>query len=172
MPGEKAGKTAAKPGVVERGRTALEDLLGKTKEQLAKTKEATSGGLEKAKQKGAQIGKKIENKVDKKAEELKEILARRQEASQKKHEEDAKQLAAEKARYDEWVQKFLEHYDAQCPNPRCRAPLRTRNLSLNKSVSCARCQFVFTVRRARALGPPRPPPFRPSHRSIFGGLFR
>lgn len=167
MPAEKSEK--AKPGVVERGRSAIEDLLVKTKEQLAKTKEATSGGLEKFKEKGAQIGKKIENKVDKKAEEVKEFLARRQEEAKKRHEEEARQLAIDKAKYDEWVRKFREHYDAQCP--KCHTPLRTRNRSVNKSFACARCQSVFTVRRARALGPPKPPPFRPSNRSIWGRLF-
>jgi hypothetical protein len=169
MPAEKAANKA-KPGIVERGRTAIDELIGKTRENLAKTKANTAGVVEKAREKSALLGKAIEHKVDAKAQELKDILARRKEEAEKRREEAAQQLAADKAKYDEWVQKFREHYDAQCP--RCHAPLRTRNHSVNKSVACAKCQFVFTVRRARALGPPKPPPFHPAHRSLWGQIFR
>jgi hypothetical protein len=180
MPAETKGK---KPSMVERSRGVLGDTIGKIKEQLAKTKESTTGGIEKAKEsvtggmakatkKGAQIGKAIGHKVDTKAEELKHMLAMRQEESRKKHEEEAKQLAIDRAKYDEWVEKYLEHYDGQCPNPRCRAPLRTKGNSASKYVGCARCQFRFMAGRARALGPPKPPPFRSGNQSILGKLFK
>jgi hypothetical protein len=77
MPAEKK----AKKSVVERSRGALGDTIGKIKEQLVKTKETATGGLEKAKDAGAHLGKNIEHKVDKKAEELKLMLAHRQEES-------------------------------------------------------------------------------------------
>ena len=99
------------------------------------------------------------------------MLAKHQEESKKKHEEAAKQLAAEKAQYAEKVRQYYASYDAQCPNRKCRAPLRTKGYSASKYVGCARCQARFTAGRARALGPPPPPPFRSGNRSIFGGLF-
>jgi hypothetical protein len=175
MPAEKA----AKGSVAERSRSVLADSISKIKEQLAKTKESAAGGIEsakgsieKAKEKGAQIGKNIGHKVDTKAEELKHMLAVRQEETRKRHEEEAKQLAIEKAKYDEAVQKYYQQYDGQCPNPKCRAPLRTAQFSSSKYVGCARCQMRFPAGRARALGPPPPPAFRSPHHSVLGALFK
>jgi hypothetical protein len=175
MPTEKK----ARASVVERSRSVLDDTIGKIKAQLVKTKEATAGGIEKAtssiekaKAKGGQIGKAIERKVETKAGELKHMLAMRQEESKKRHEEEAKQLAIARAKYDELVEKYRAQYDAQCPNPRCRAPLRTRGNPSSKYVGCARCQFRFMAGRARALGPPPPPPFRSGNQSVLQRLFK
>ena len=76
-------QTKAKAGVVERGRNVLDSTIGKIKEQLVKTKETATGGIEKAKEAGGKFGKTIANKVDKKADELKALLALRQEESKK-----------------------------------------------------------------------------------------
>jgi hypothetical protein len=144
----------------------------KIKEQLDRMKESSAGGFGKARETGAKLGKRVAVTVDKKAAEVKALFAHRQEESRKRHEEEKQQLAEQKAQYDEQVEKFLAYYDAQCCNPKCRAPLRTKGISAGKYVGCARCQFRFMAGRARALGPPRPPPFRPSGQSVFQKLFR
>lgn len=168
MPAEKKARTTS---VAESTRSVLGDAIGKIKEQLAKTKDAASSGIEKAKDAGATFGKKIERKVDKTADELKKLLAQRQEAAKKKHDEEAKQLAEEKAKYEARAAKFREFYDAMCPNQRCRAPLNLKIYPPTKVMHCVRCRTSFKVYQARLLGRPEPPPFRSGNRSIFGGMF-
>ena len=167
MPAEKKPRGS----VVERGRDVLGDSIARIREQLGKTKKTAAGGFDKAMETGAKLGKAAKRKADKKAEELKQMLAKRQEESKKKKEEQAELLAEQKAHYDEQVRKYYEFYDGQCPNPRCHAPLRTKGNVATKYVSCARCHARFTAGRARALGPPRLPPFRPAGQSFFGKLF-
>ena len=62
-----------------------------------------------------------------------------------------KQLAIDKAKYEEWAAKFREFYDATCPNPRCHAPLRLRLYSATKTMTCVRCRYSFKVSMARRL---------------------
>jgi hypothetical protein len=160
-----------KAGIVARGQGALGGAIVKLREELDKLKNNTAGGFEKARDAGANVGKTIERKVDKATDQMKVMLAHRREEAKKKAEEKARQLAIEKAEYEEQVAKFLAHYDGQCPNPRCHAPLRTKGNSSTKYVGCARCGSRFTAGRARALGTPSPPPFRSGNQSIFARLF-
>jgi hypothetical protein len=160
-----------KARIVARGQDALGGAIGKLRVELDKLKKNTSEGFENARDAGANVGKTIGGKVDKAADHMKLMLAHRREEAKEKAEENARQLAIEKADYEERVAKFLANYDATCPNPRCHAPLRTKGYPSGKYVGCARCGSRFTAGRARALGAPSPPPFRPGNQSIFGRLF-
>ena len=153
MPAERKGKAH----IVERGRNLFGSTIGKLKEQLAKGKEAATGGFEKAKEAGAKIGKKVEHTVDKKAEQLKQLLAHHQEEAKKKAEEHAKQLAIDKQKYDEAVAKFRQDYDSTCPNPRCHAPLRTGSWPGYRIVTCVALPTPVQGQHGTGAGPAQPP---------------
>ena len=102
MPDEPKPKT----GIVARGQDALGGAIVKLREDLARIKKNTAGGFEKARDVGENVGKTIERKVDKTTGQMKLMLAHRHEEAKKRAEEDARQLAIEKAKYEERVAKF------------------------------------------------------------------
>ena len=52
---------------------------------------------------------------------------------------------------------WRKRYNAQCPNPRCRRPLRISDRLKHERFRCPQCQEIFTGGRARALGTPPMP---------------
>ncbi len=63
---------------------------------------------------------------------------------------------------------WRKRFNAMCPNPKCRRPMKISDRMKRERFRCPKCQGIFSGATARALGTP---PMGQPRRSLFGGLF-